>query len=113
MVFDRKQVNRSLAAGSLEQPQELPRIAGPSRGYVRDSFLGFIEQHKMDARSLQPVIVIQPVGIDQGDVALAVAGDDFSASAFTCSASSERFARAWGNGMMSFAMICPYIRNQG
>jgi hypothetical protein len=30
----------------------------------------------MNALAFQPVVVVQPVGVDQGDIALTVLGDD-------------------------------------
>src|SRR5689334_10206608 len=43
---------------------------------VGQSTLGIVNQQQMDALAFQPVVVVQPVCVDESDIALAVLGDD-------------------------------------
>src|SRR5574337_546459 len=43
---------------------------------VGQSAPGVFDQQQVDALALQPVVVIQPVGVDEGDIALTVLRDD-------------------------------------
>jgi hypothetical protein len=43
---------------------------------VGDAAPGIVDQQQVDALPLQPVVVVQPVGVDQRHIALAVLGDD-------------------------------------
>jgi len=43
---------------------------------VSPALLGFAQQQQMNLRTLQPVVVIQTLGVDHGDHGLTVLGDD-------------------------------------
>ncbi len=58
-----------------------PRLESSPGGDVGQAALGVVDQQKVDALALESMIIIEPLGVDEGYVALAVLGDDhFGAS---------------------------------
>jgi hypothetical protein len=62
--------------------QNLPRIACAAGGHIRKALFHFVDQKQMNALALQAVVIIEARGIDQCDVAFAIAGDDFFGAGF-------------------------------
>ena len=52
-------------------------LSEAQRKVMDQAFARIVDQQQVDALALQPVVVVQPVCIDQGDVAFPVLGDDF------------------------------------
>ena len=51
-------------------------LVGAAGGDVGQAAPGIVEQQQVDAFAFQPVVVVEPVGVDQCDVAFTVLGDD-------------------------------------
>jgi len=77
--------------------------AGAAGLDVGQAALGIVDQQQVDALTLQAVVAVQPVVVDQRDVALTVLVMFFSAPALAWSAGSDRWARAWVKGTTSLA----------
>src|SRR5665213_323486 len=52
------------------------RVLGASRNDVFQPAPGIVDQQQVDSLALQVVVVVQPVGIDEGHIALTILGDD-------------------------------------
>ena len=48
----------------------------PASGNIVEALLRILQQQQVNALALQPMVVIQPVSVDQRYVALTVLGDD-------------------------------------
>jgi len=63
---------RQFGLALLQGGDGLHRITGVSRQHIGQASAGIVDQQQMDALTLKPVVVVQPVCIDQGDVAFTV-----------------------------------------
>ena len=83
--------------------QRAVRILGISCRDVCEAFARIVNQQQVDAFTLKLVVVVQPLGVDDGHIALTVLGDDLLCTSFYLVGSSDRFALACDSGITSLA----------
>ncbi|MBL0222214.1 MAG: hypothetical protein IPQ17_05605 [Xanthomonadales bacterium] len=76
---------------------------GLACGDVSQAIAGILHQQQVNAFTLQLVVIVQSLRVDDGNVALAIFVTIFSTPSFTWSASSERLALAWESEITSRA----------